>query len=195
VGNSSLRPETSRSAELGIRTDVGTRVSSDVAIFQQNIRDLIEFVYAPLDTTENIGRSRIEGIEASLTLRPTENSDVVISETHLDPRDLTNDVLLVRRPRNKISVLGHWTWEKFTLSPELDYTGASYDYLYDDNGNYLGTGFGKSGLIADLAANYRLNPHVTLTATGRNITGTRFEAANGYQVAGASFLAGVKMGF
>jgi len=196
AGNPNLRPEHSDSAELGLRTDLlDHRIGWDVAIFEQHISDLISFVYVPVDTTENIGKSKIDGIEGSLTLRPTANTDLVIAATHIDPRDLSDDTLLVRRPRNKVSVTAHWAWQRFTVAPELDYTGASYDYLYDDTGNYTSTGFGKSGFIADLAAQYQVTSRLLLTAAGRNITGTRFEAANGYQVAGASFLAGAKLGF
>jgi len=194
VGNPALKPERSNEVELGLRTDL-PGVSWDVAIFDQNITDLITYVYEPVDTTENIGRSRITGVDASITLRPAENIDLVIAATHLDPRDLSDDTPLIRRPRNKISVVGHWRWQKFTLVPELDYTDHTFDYLYDNNSNYLGTGFGQSGLIADLSAQYQATARVTLMATGRNIFDSHYEAANGYQTAGASVLAGVKITF
>ena len=196
VGNPSLKPERSDETELGLRTELfDHRLSWDVAIFDQHITDLITYVYQPVDTTENIGRARITGIDASITLRPTANTDLVIAATHLDPRDLSDNTPLIRRPRNKVSIIGHWHWEQFTLVPELDYTDRSFDYLYDNGGNYIGTSFGQSGLIADLSAQYQVNPRLMLTATGRNILDSHYEAANGYQVARASFLAGAKITF
>jgi vitamin B12 transporter len=72
------------------------------------------------------------------------------------------------------------------------YTGAAHDYLYDNSGNGIGYGVGQHGLVANIAANYKLQPQVELYLNGWNILNSRFEPVNGYQMPGPTVLAGVR---
>ncbi|HWC65292.1 MAG TPA: TonB-dependent receptor, partial [Thermoanaerobaculia bacterium] len=61
-GNPDLDPERSRSVELGF-THIAGRARLDVALFRNDIRDLIQ--YDPVrQTNGNVGRARTEGVEA-----------------------------------------------------------------------------------------------------------------------------------
>ncbi len=75
------------------------------------------------------------------------------------------------------------------------YTGSFFDFLVDDTGQSTSTGLAGSGLIANLNVGYRVLLKLTLFAWARNLGGSRFEPASGFQAPGASVLAGVRAGF
>ena len=52
-------------------------------------------------TSQNVAKARSEGIEASLTLRPAEKVEAIISFTHTDTRNLATGGALLRRPRER----------------------------------------------------------------------------------------------
>ncbi len=83
VGNPGLRPERSRSAELGLAADLG-HVSLGLTGFDQRFNDLIQYVSAaPGDPTYgNLGGARARGLEATATVRFTSH----------------------------VAFRGHWTW-------------------------------------------------------------------------------------
>ena len=68
-GNPDLKPEESRNYELGVRHSIGDSQSVSLSAFRNEIDDLIEYVVLDPDTFDgqnfNVGRARIEGIEAS----------------------------------------------------------------------------------------------------------------------------------
>ena len=79
------------------------------------------------------------------------------------------------------------------IVPVLIYTGPSFDYLYDNQGNYLGYGVGQHGLVANLSASYDLTQNARLHLEATNLFGSRFEPVNGFQMPGTAVIAGVRM--
>jgi vitamin B12 transporter len=204
MGNPNLRPERSVGYEVGVafdlpRQDGGTLATLDLTWFNNRIRDLIQIVYAPgyiSSTPENVASARTEGLEASLTLHPTSWFDTILTYTRTETRDLATGAALLRRPREQVSLaVQARPIAGLVIAPELIYSGAFQDFLYDDNGLPLGTGWAHPGAIVNLSASYALSPRLTLFATGRNIGNSHFEPANGYQTPGASLLAGVRARF
>jgi vitamin B12 transporter len=201
MGNPHLRPERSEGYELGVafdlpRQDGGTLATLDLTWFNNRIRDLIQVVYSPdlsSSTPQNVAGARTEGIEASLALHPTPWLDASLTYTHNDTRDLATGAALLRRPREQVSLaVQARPIEGLLIAPELIYTSTFLDFLYDDTGMPVGTGWARPGTILNLAASYDLSPRLTLFATGRNLGNSRFEPANGYQTPGASLLAGLR---
>ena len=82
-----------------------------------------------------------------------------------------------------------------TVTPELAYTGPFQDFLIDDGGFPVGNGRAKSGVVMNLGVTYALTEKVSLFGSGRNLGGSRFEPANGFQMPGTSVLAGVRARF
>ncbi len=77
-GNPALRPETSRSRELGVRASDalgGALAEARASVYRSDVEDLITFVYLgqlyliPRFQYANVERARIEGIEASTRWR------------------------------------------------------------------------------------------------------------------------------
>ena len=204
VGNSKLRPERSEGYELGWAIDLpgGGRTDAatlDVAYFNSHIRDLIQIVYGPgftSSTSQNVARARTQGVEASLTVRPAPWFDGTISYTWTETRNLTTNTALLRRPHDQVSMSARITpLPGLTVTPEFIYTGAFQDFLIDDGGFPVGNGRAHPGTVLNLGVTYALTDKLTLFGTGRNLAGSKFEPANGFQMPGTSVLAGVRARF
>jgi vitamin B12 transporter len=204
VGNPHLRPERSAGYELGWAVDVpalGRRNAAtlEVTYFKSRIRDLIQTVFNAdftASTQENVAQARIQGVETSLTLRPADWLEATVAYTFTDARNAADDSRLLRRPRDQVSASLHATpLPGLSIAPELIYTGPFQDFLVDDNGFPEAVGPARSGVIVNLAVSYEVMPHLTLFVNGRNLFGSRFEPASGFQTPGASVLAGARARF
>ena len=177
------------------RSDAAT---IEVAYFANRIHDLIQIVYAPnyvSSTSQNIASARTSGVESSLTLRPANWAEAVLTYTYTEAVSGTGAPLL-RRPRNQASAnLRINPLPGLTIAPELIYASGASDYLVSNEGFPAGIGMTKAGLIFNLAASYAVTPHITLFVNARNIGDSRYEPASGYQTPGPSFLAGARATF
>lgn len=204
AGNPRLRPERSAGWEAGVAVDLpgaGRRdmATVEVTYFDNRIRDLISTVFNAgftASTTQNVSRARSHGAEASLTLRPAPWAEAVLTYTYTETRDQQTGARLLRRPQNQGSAsLRLMPLPGLTIAPELVWSGPFRDFLIDDNGFPVGAGRAKPGVIANISASYVVTPGMTLFLDGRNLGGSRFEAANGFQTPGARVLAGVRARF
>jgi outer membrane cobalamin receptor len=114
--NDTLSPETGWSAELGIMQGIkiaGWKGYLDVAVFQNEYKDMMEFVFGQWGAPSspgfglgfkslNIGNTRIKGLEVALSgtgnIGKT-NMDVLVGYSYIDPRQ-TNFDLAVDTLRN-----------------------------------------------------------------------------------------------
>jgi len=199
VGNPNLRPERSQGYEVGITTDTPAKDASvSVSYFNNRIHDLIETVYAAdylSSTPVNIDRARTQGIETTLTWRVQNWMQADLAYTYTDARDLGTHAQLLRRPYNQGSAnLRLSPFAGFVVAPELLYVGAFADYLTDDSGvpgAYVGRS--PSGLIVNLNISWQVTPAVQIFVWGKNLGNSTFEPVNGYQMPGASFMAGTRL--
>jgi outer membrane receptor protein involved in Fe transport len=109
VPNRDLKPERSRSYEIGISQTIGTGAAIDVAAFRSDIDNLIE----PGLFTEgtglqvqwrNVTRARVQGIESSGRLSLFDGGLLLnVGYTYVDPEDLSASDILKYRPRHVLS--------------------------------------------------------------------------------------------
>ncbi len=202
VGNPGLKPETAQGWELGFTSKAAAfgradAITFSATLFNQQIRDLITNVFGPVTTWTNLGSAQIQGIEAELTLRPVEwlilRGGYTFTDAVSKSQSPATGTALLRRPRNAatadVTVL---PLPGLKIRSTLVYNGPSHDYLYDNNGFGAGYGVGQHGVVTNLTASYDLSPAVQLRLEGTNIFNSRFEPVNGFQVPGASVLAGVR---
>ncbi len=199
VGNPALRPETAQGWEAGFTTTLPALGRTDAmsfgaTYFNEQINDLIEEVFSPVNTSVNIGSAHIQGVETTLTLRPARWLVLEATYTYTYPENADTGARLLRRPQNTASADARLTpLPRLTVVPQLVFTGAFQDFLTDNDGFATTTGTSRQGLIANLTATYRLTPKVQLYANGTNIFASRFEPVNGYQTPGPSVIAGVRV--
>ncbi len=116
-----LNAERSKSYELGIQQTLSDdKLKGSIVVFRNEIDDLLSYEPSTFDTF-NIEQATTEGIETSLTYRPTDQWQLVMGYTYLravsdrlnDPRtggfipDPANDVPLARRPRHLVQLGAH----------------------------------------------------------------------------------------
>ena len=204
VGNPTLRPERAQGWEAGVTTDIpwaGRKDAASITVtyFDNRIHDLIQIQYAPdflSSTSVNIQSARTHGVEAVVTLRASSWLQADLAYTYTDARNLDTGTELLRRPENHGSAnLRITPFAGFVIAPELLYIGQAEDVLYDDFGSYSGQGLSRSGLILNFNMSWQVTPAVQVFAWAKNIGGSTFEPANGYQIAGPSLLAGARFGF
>jgi len=204
AGNPALRPERSAGWEGGIAVDIpgaGRRdfATVELTYFDNRIQDLISTVFNAgftAATTRNVRRASSKGMEASLVLRPAPWAEAILTYTYTETKDQQTGARLLRRPQNQGSASLRLTpLPGLTIAPELVWSGPFRDFLIDDGGFPVGVGRAKPGLMANVSASYAVTPGTTVFLDGRNLGGSRFEAANGFQTPGARVLAGVRAKF
>jgi vitamin B12 transporter len=200
VGNPNLKPESAQGWEVGFTTtfDAFARkdaVSFGVTYFNEQVQNLIVAQFVPVNTAVNIGSAHIQGVETQVTFRPADWLALQASYTFTDAQNADLGSRLLRRPQHSASLDATITpLPGLTIVPELLLTGAFQDFLVDNAGFATGTIVSSQhGLIANLTVTYDVMPRVQLYANGRNVFYSRFEPVNGYQTAGPSFLAGVRV--
>lgn len=104
AGNSALEPERSHSSELALEWNPTSELHMRLSHYRTEIDQLISFTRGELFQAENIAHARINGTEASLDWHNAVWS-VQANATWQDPRNLDSDTPLLRRPRQKASVV------------------------------------------------------------------------------------------
>lgn len=173
-GNPGLKPERSRSWEIGFLRSAGP-ATLDVAVFRNDIRDLIQYDVVR-QTNNNIGRARTEGVEASASAPVSPEIRARLSYTFLRAVDEVTGTPLVRRPRHRASldVLGRTG--PWTASATLLFVGRRGDF---QSSFPFGTTEDPSYLRTDLHAEYRFG-NVSPFLTVENATNRRYEEASGF---------------
>lgn len=98
-GNRNLRPERSRSVELGLDRGVGRSGLVSATLFRGLYRDLIVFDNATY-AFANVGRARSQGIELGARGDLAPGLNAALSYTYLDTNETATEKPLLRRPRN-----------------------------------------------------------------------------------------------
>lgn len=179
-GNPNLSPERSTSVEaaLDANTAYGTFTA---AIYDTRVNNLIAYnpaTFSPM----NIGRSHIRGIDLSYKGTIGRSTPISVAVGILNPQDETNRTWLSRRPRQTVSLNVDHTWDELKLHALS--TGASLLYggsTFDDPANrqYL-----ASYLTVNLRASYRINSHLTVSASLSNLFDRQYMTAYGYNTLG-----------
>ncbi len=188
-GNPGLKPETSRSFEMGLSREAPWRDGSmrvALTAFQTRQRQLIDFDFASFRDV-NIGRAQSRGLEGALSF--AEGSwRLRANVTRLDAKDLVTGLALLRRPR----------W-----SANLILTGAPMPWRWSLTGRYVGSrpdvdpvsfarrtnpAYMRWDLSLGRSVGHGLEPYLEV----RDLTGERYSEALGFPAPGRTFVGGVK---
>ena len=187
-GNPNLSPETSRSAELGLRGTQGWG-RWGVQAFETRVDELIAYDAMLVDAAHtfgqpnNIDQARIRGVEATGAVELA-GWDVQAALTWLDPRNRSGDFndgnLLPRRARRTARVDVDRSFGAFSVGGTVFASGNRYD----DPGN--DTRMGGYTLL-DLRAGYAFNKQWSLQASVANAGDRDYETAAYYRQPGRAY--------
>ncbi len=203
-GNTALSPERSHGWDAGITQKAlhGT-VAASATYFHRTSRDLITFVSCdgpltgictdrPFGTYDNIARTRAQGVELTLLLRPVEPLSVSASYTYLDATDLSPGSAdfgrkLARRPDQSITVNADYRWT-FGLT-----TGATLTSVGDSFDNASNARRLDGYVLADLRASFPVTRRVEVYGRIENVLDTQYQTIYQYGQPGRVAFGGIRL--
>ncbi len=170
-GNANLRPEESRSIELGIASKTD-RLNWSINVYESRVDDLIAFD-AAISAPNNIDEARILGLEAILTTH-WQSWNIATNVTLLDPENraagANNAKVLPRRAERALRLAADRALGRYSLGATLLAEGPRYDDLA--NTRELG-GFGT----LDLRGEYALTNDWSLQGRIANLLDKNYQTA------------------
>ncbi len=185
-GTRTLRPETSRSVEIGVDQNAAWGRWS-IHGYETHINDLIE-TDPNTFTARNIDKSLIRGVEGQIE-RKWQAWTAGVTATWLNPRNRSNDDttgnLLPRRAQGsgRIEVARHW--QQVDVTGRLNIEGKRFDDLANT------TRLGGYGTV-DLLASWQVTPAIALQGKLANLADHRYQTAFFYPQDARNYLLTVR---
>jgi vitamin B12 transporter len=202
-GNPNLKPERSRSFDLGVEQHLlDSRLRLEASLFHQEYRDQV--VYTVLDYTTfegsyiNLGKSRARGLELSAEAAPSSLISLRAEYTYLDGEILESASLdpvqaegaaLLRRPEHQASLSVRVGNRRVSGGAHLLYVGRRLD------SDFLGLGLTENDAYYRLDARLRARLHrlVEVFAAGENLLDEEYQEVLGYPALGRSLRIGLRL--
>jgi len=210
VGNPSLRPERSASAEAGVEQVLaGGRLTLAATGFAQRFSDLIQYTFAVAAPTDpnfyNVASASASGVELEVHAAPSASLHVEAQYTWLrtatadsgfDGTVFAPDQRLVRRPTHSGSISAEWRGAPVRLGLRVLAVGSRDDL---DFGTFptqrvVLPAYGRLDLWGELPV-WRPGARtgVALTVRVDNATGEQYAEVAGFPAPGRRVLAGVRV--
>lgn len=184
IGNPDVKPERSRSWELGTDFNLGAQ-RIGVTYFENRIRDLI-VLRPPTFTAFNVDEARIRGLELSYRAEIA-GFDVAGNLTWQDPENSDTHKQLQRRARVFGNLAVTRNFGRWHAGAELVGAGERFDSNTEDPTTKL-----DSYVLLNLLAGYSISRDLTLEARWNNITDKRYELVQGYNTPGSNVFVSVR---
>jgi len=200
VGNSGLRPERSKSYDIGFDQKLaGDRAVFSVTAFRRDTRNQIDFdgSFGLFGGYNNLDRTRAKGVEASFALKPVDALTVTASYSYVDARNRSpgspdEGLRLLRRSPNAASISADYVWP-FGLS-----TGATVTMVDDsvdiDSSTHQRVQLDGYALVG-VRASFPLNDHLEVYGRIDNLFDEGYATAYGYGTYGRSAFGGARVRF
>ncbi|KAB0490099.1 TonB-dependent receptor [Pseudomonas vancouverensis] len=171
--NSDMEPETTKNYEIGTKWDLlDNRLSLTADLFRtekDNAR-----VQTDTTTYENVGKTRVQGVELSASGKITDKWQVFAGYAYMDSEQVDGGDLpankanngneLPNTPKNSASL-----WTTYQLTPKLTIGGGAF-YVDDVFGSVANTTMVDSYVRYDAMAAYKLSKNVDLQLNVQNLT-------------------------
>ncbi len=193
VGNPNLKPETSKGWEVGFEQPLfGDRLRFGVTYFRNDIKDLINNVFAPVNTYVNVGKAKTEGYEAFIDVKATDRLRFHADYTRTDATNVIANTELLRRPKHKANFSASYqATEALGLSASVLYVGPWMDF--DRQGLWTTARDFQGYTVVNIAANYAVNKQVTVFGRVDNLFDKRYEVPVGWKAPGVGVFGGIKV--
>jgi vitamin B12 transporter len=191
IGNAELTPERARNYGAGVEQSfLDGRAVIGATYFRRRTRDQIDFDLGTF-TYANIARTRAEGVELELALRPvdaltvTANYSLIDSENRSEGANFGND--LARRPRQTVSVNADYRLP-FGLG-----IGGTVTHVGDSFDNASNTNRLDGYVLASVRAELPIGERLALYGRVENLFDEEYRTVNGYGTVGGSAFGGVRV--
>ncbi len=200
--NPDLKPERSRTFDVGLEQRLSKNARVDVTGFHHDYRDQIAFQTVSVAPFEgaffNLGRSRGRGVEVSAEVAAARGLRLRGAYTYLDGRILestSSDPVfaeghsLLRRPKHQTSVFARFTRGRLDLGANLVHVGRRADSDF----SALGLVANEAYTRVDASADFALHPRLRAFAAVENLLDKRYQEALGYPALGRSLRLGLML--
>jgi vitamin B12 transporter len=197
LGNPSLKPESSRGFEAGLRYR-GRALDASLTAYRQRLYDEIVDVTDPLTflqtTVNREGISHRSGIEAEAGWKVTDLFRLRATYAFLNATepDSSGDrqVSELRRPRHSGSIAGDGGTGRWSYGASISYVGSHLDT--SDNFPFAVVRL-RSYWLAGARVAYAVRPGIEIYARGSNLFDARYEDSAGYHTEGMGVFAGIRL--
>tara|TARA_Y100000996_G_scaffold407031_1_gene384152 strand:- start:11 stop:1054 length:1044 start_codon:yes stop_codon:yes gene_type:complete len=188
VGNRNLKPESSKSWELGFdKSFYKDLFIYGFTYFSSEISDLIVasgFPTVPIIALD----AKINGVESQLTFIPSENLKINSTHTFLSSENSENGTSLLRRPKHKYNLNINYNFNKKTnFITSFNYIGKTSDVGFNGGTVYRG---GYS--LTDIKLNIKMKNNINFFARSNNIFDNEYEVADGFKGTGRQLFLGIE---
>ncbi|MGO4607152.1 TonB-dependent receptor [Variovorax sp. 2RAF20] len=188
-GLATLKPESSRNAELGLQFTEGA-TQAGIVVYSSRVRNLIGFDGTAKGCASSFGcysstaRARYQGVTLSGSQRL---GDVTLRSSFdfQDPRDLATHNLLARRAQRHATLGADWRIAGWTLGAEVQTSSRRYD----DAANSVKLG---GYTVLNLSASTQITRDLNLVARVDNVGNKDYQYARLYANAGRTAYVGLK---
>ncbi|MBN8815514.1 MAG: TonB-dependent receptor [Sphingomonas sp.] len=193
LGNPNLQPETARSYDVGIEQSlVGKAITISATWFHRDTRNQIDYNAATF-TYGNIARTRGQGLEVGLNMRPSDRLTVSGSYSFIDSVNRSPGAnfgkQLARRPRQSVSASVDWTTPfKLAVGATVLAVGDSFD----DAGNFNRL---DGYVMTDVRAELPIGKRFAIYGRVDNLFDEKYTVVRGYGTPGRAAYGGVRVKF
>lgn len=195
-GNPDMKPQETISYEIGADHSFSPDIKGSIAVFYNDITDLIERVRIDGDRYyKNIGEAKIEGLELALDYNASEKLSFGSSYTYLSTFDYLNRRDLQDRPRHKLSLdTRYQILSSLYSSLQASYTTGAYEENDDDEFVQVPDFFLLNAKVEKSFGNIMGMKDASLFLRGDNLLDKDYYEGNNIQ-AGRSLLVGFNVKF
>jgi len=192
-GNEKLKPEESRSFEVGVEQPLlRKKVRITATYFHTRVDDLIIFFSNPVtltDRPENIGEAKMKGWEIGLSVNPSKTLSISTNYTLTDAVNLDTGKRLSKRPKHKVSgTITLQPAENLRFDLDIRYVGKRFS----DTDNEVSMG---GYTLVNLAGRVHLSNGTQLFTRIENLFDREYEEVSGFGTAGFGAYGGIKVTF
>ena len=191
--NSNLRPETDLGWDAGFEQALpGNSLRFGITYFHINIKNLIDT--SPDGTTDvNIGRALTDGVESFIAYQLVKTLTLRLDYTFTQATDEVSHLTLLRRPKNKESLVTVW---QATDRLQMSATLLTVSSWVDGNRDFSIPRLNASPYTTvDVAGNYSLTKGWTLTARIANLLNRHYQNPDGFDQPTFGAFVGIKAKF
>ncbi len=190
AGNPNLMPEKSKQYEIGWNVQAGDLDNFDLAVYHNDIRDMIQATSAT--PYENIGSARQQGAEVSWDHRFTQSTRLNVNYSYINAQNGTTGERLTLIPHNQGNVSLSTLVKDWQIALTGRWTDARPDKAFDPVTYASVDTVLPSRTVFDLTITGRrpnaLNPYIIV----RNLADLKYDEITGYPSEGRTLEAGVR---
>lgn len=197
VGNSSLKPESSRGFEVSARYR-SSRFSASLTGYRQRLRD--EIVDVSDSTTflqtaiNSSGESHRSGIEAQASWQIADKLRLSVNYAFLHATEpdtaAKHQVTELRRPKHSGALVADGGIGRWAYGASIAYVG---DHLDVSDNFPFGVAQLHSYWLADARVAYAVRPNLQVYVRGSNLFNAHYEDSAGYHTEGRGLFAGIRL--